>query len=124
MRSNLVVIASPVDDDVSSLDKRCKPVLVEALVADLAIDSSQYSRSASACPAQSTGIRCRVVASKRCMWVAAEAGYLIQHADDVGATDAINVDALVVEVVDDRQALEPAPVGQRITDKVHAPHRI
>ncbi len=59
--------------------------------------------------------------------VAAEPRSLIQHAHEVGATDAMvdrDVDALVGKVVGDRQALQAAPVGQRVADEVHAPYRI
>lgn len=46
--------------------------------------------------------------------VATETSGLVQHADHVGATDAVihrNVDAFVAEVVGDGEALEPTTIG-------------
>ena len=59
--------------------------------------------------------------------VASETSDLVQNADHVGATDAVvdgDIHTLVGEIVGDGQALEPAAVGQRITDKVHAEHLV
>lgn len=59
--------------------------------------------------------------------VTAEAGRLVQQAHYIGTTDAVvdgDVHALAGEVVGDRQALDPASVGQRIADEVHAPHGV
>lgn len=39
MRPDLVVVAPPVSDDLACLGKRGEPVLVEALVAELAVEA-------------------------------------------------------------------------------------
>lgn len=47
-----------------------------------------------------------------------------KQAHDVRAADAVvhgNVHAFAGEVIDDGQALDPAAIGQRVEDEVHAP---
>ena len=39
VRSDLVVVATPLGDDVAGLSQRREPVLVEALVAELAVEA-------------------------------------------------------------------------------------
>ena len=141
VRSDLVVVAAPLGEDVAGLSQRREPVLVEALVPELAVEALDVAvLHGSArldqqvldavllrpCDEGPAGELRTVVGAHRPR-VAAEPRSLIQHAHDVGAADAMvdrDVDALVGKVVGDRQALQAAPVGQRVADEIHAPYRI
>lgn len=59
--------------------------------------------------------------------VTAKPRYLLPHAHDVLAADAVvdgDIHALVAEVIGDGQALDAPATGQAVGDKVHAPNFI
>lgn len=141
VRPDLVVVAPPRTDHLAGLDERREAVLVEALVAEFAVEALNKAvlhgtarRDQQVLDAvllrpgdEGPAGELRAVVGAHRPPVAAEPGSLIQHAHEVGAADAMvdrDVDALVGKVVGDRQALQAAPVGQRVADEIHAPDRV
>lgn len=141
MWAHLVVVAAPFGDLCTSLRERREPLLVEALVAELAVEAFDVTvlhglaridqqvldvvpfRPRDEGPAREF----RAIVGPHGARVAAEAGRLVQHAYHVSTTDAVidrDVDALVAEVIGNGQAFEPTTVGQGIADKIHAPDRV
>ena len=116
-------------------------MLVEAFVAELAIeafdvavlhrparlDQQMFDAMALRPGDEGTAGELRPIVGSYRAGITAEAGGPIQHANHIGTADAVvhgDVDAFVAEVVGDGQALESTPIGQRITDEVHAPDRV
>ena len=138
MWSHLVVVSPPLSDDFAGLRQRSEPMLVEAFVAELAVEALDVAvlRGAARFDQEvfdtvllrpgdedATGELGSVVRTNRA-WITTEAGSLVEQTHHVGAADAMihgDVHALASEVIDDGQALDAASIGQRITDKVHAP---
>src|SRR5690606_20208005 len=135
VRSDLVVVPSPLADHLASLRQRGEPVLVEALVAELAVealdvavlhraarlDQQVFDAVALRPGDKDPAGELRTVVGANRPGIAPETGGLVQHAHDIGAADAVidgDVDGLVREVVGHGQALETAAAGQRVTDEV------
>jgi len=141
VRPDLVVIPAPSIDHVAGLGKRREPVLIEALIAELAVEAldvavlhgaarlDQQVRDAVLLRPGDEGPAGELwpIVGTQGARIAAEPGGPLQHPHDTGAADAVvngNVDALVGEVIGDGQAFQAATVGQRVADEIHAPDRI
>lgn len=138
MRPHLVVVDSPARNLNARLLQALEPVLVEALIAELAVEAfdvgvlrglarlvEDVAHALGLGPGHegSAGELRPLVGSHR-LRVAPEARHLVQHSHNVIAADAVidgDVHALVAEVVGDGQALDAPPAGQAIRDEVHAP---
>src|SRR5574343_434880 len=141
VRPHLVVVGPPACDLVARLFQALEPVLVQALVAELAVEALDIGvlRGLAGLVedvAHSLGLRpshegpageLRALVGSDGLRIAPEPGDLVQHAHDVLATNAVidgDVHALVAEVVGHGQALDAPPAGQAVADEVHAPHLV
>lgn len=139
--ANLVVVAPPVGDDLPGLGQRGEPVLIEALVPELAVEAvdvavlhgfarldQQVLDAMSLCPGnKGPAGELGAVVGPHGPWVAAKAGGLVEHPDHVGPANAVvdrDIHALVGEVIGHGQALEPSSVCPGIAHEVHAPDLI
>ena len=138
---HLVVVDAPLTDDIPGLRERLEPVLVQALVAELAVEALDVAvlhrparfdqdvadamlvRPSHEGPAGEL----RAVVGANGQRVAPKARRLVQHARDVSARDPevdADLNALVAEVVGHGQTFDAPSAGQAVTDEVHAPDLI
>ncbi len=138
---HLVEVAAPFSNGHSGLVQRLEPLLVEALVAELAVEAldepilrrlARCDQDVAHAATRGPGHECltgefrSVVGSDGC-GVAAESRGLVEQARHVGARNAVvdrNVHTFMAEVVGHGQALQPSAVGQTVADKIHAPHLV
>ena len=135
------MVLAPDGDGRSGLVQCLEPVVVKALVPELAIEAFDVAvlhgpaklnqdmldavllRPCHRCPARELW---PVVSPDR-LGVTPKCGCSVQQAGDVVATNTIvgrDVHAFMAEVVSHRQALDPPAVGQAVAHKIHAPHLV
>ena len=141
VRPNLVVVPTPCGNLGACLAHALEPVLIEALVAELAVEALDvavlhgpawldqdvpdvvFLRPGDEGPAGEL----RAVVGSDGGRVAPEARRLIQQPGDVQAADAVvhsDLHAFVAEVIGHGQALDAPATGQAVADEVHAPHLV
>lgn len=141
MRSNLVVVLPPGRDGVPGLRQRIEPLLVEAFVPELAVETLDITVLHRAtrlyqdvtnpvglrpCHESAAGEFGSVVGSHRTR-MSTKQTRPIQQPGHILATDAIvssDVHALVAKIVCHGQTLDAPAIGQAVADKIHAPHLI
>lgn len=141
VRPNLVVVPTPCGNLGACLAQALEPVLIEALVAELAVEAldvavlhgtpwldENVADMVLLGPGDEgpAGELRAVIGSDRGR-VAPESRCLVQQPGDVQTADAVvhcNLHAFVAEVVGHGQALDAPPVGQAVADEVHAPHLV
>lgn len=129
VRSDLVVVLAPDGDDLAGLGQGFEPVLIEAFIPELAVEAldvgvlswlawlNQDVLYASCLHPGHEGSACELwaVVAPDGLWVAPESCSPLEDASDVcprhGKVHS-DVDALMGEVIGDRQAFDAAPVGQ------------
>ena len=136
---DFVVVPAPLSDARSGLRQCLKPLLVQALVTKLAVETldvavlhgpawlRQDVPHAVCVGPGHEGPACelRTVVRSHGQWVASEGGRLVEQACDVLPRDPVvygNVHALVAEVIGHRQALDTPAIGQAVRYKIHTPH--
>jgi len=141
VRPDLVEVLPPNGDGRSSLRQCLEPVLVQALVAKLAVEALDVAvlhRPARLDQemANAVGLRprhegpageLRAIVGANGPWIAAEDGCLIEQPGYILARDAIvggDVDTLMAEVICHGQTLDAPTIGQAVADEIHAPHLI
>ena len=131
----LVVVDAPLADDHPGLRERLEPVLVQALVAELAVEAldvavlhgppgldQDMADTVLVRPGhEGSAGEFRAVVGANGQRVAPKARRLIQHARDVLARDTevhADLNALMAEIVGYRQAFDATPAGQTVADEV------
>jgi hypothetical protein len=141
VRPDLVVVLPPDGDRLPGLGQRLEPMLVQAFVPELAVETldvavlhgatrlnqnvtySMGLRPGHECVAGEFG---PVVGSHR-VRMPAKLGRLIQQPSHILVTDAVvgrDVHALVAKIVCHGQTLDAPAIGQAVADKIHAPYLI
>ena len=136
--THLVVVLPPDGDGFSGLGQGFEPVLVEALIPELAVEAfnvgvlgwlarlNQDVLDTSCLHPCHEGPACELwsVVGSDGLWIAPEACGSLKDSGDVRARHGQvyrDVHTFMAEVVGDGQALDAPAVAQRVTDKVQAP---
>jgi hypothetical protein len=139
--SDLVVVLTPVGNLLASLGQCLEPLLVQALIAELAIEAldiavlhgsarldQDVAHTVRMCPGQklATGELGAVVGANG-QRVAPKHRHPVQNACHILARDALvhgDLQALMAEVIGYGQAFDAPAIGQAVRDEIHAPHLV
>jgi hypothetical protein len=141
VRPHLVLVAAPARDLLPGLVQRLEPLLVQALVSELAVEAldvgvlrglagvvDQVLDAAAVGPGhEGAAGELRPLVGTDGPWVASELSHRVEHPCHVLAAHAVvdgDVHALAAEVIDHRQALDAPAAGQRVHHEVGVEERI
>src|SRR5574343_333717 len=137
----LVVVAAPSGNQDTSLGQARKPMVVQTLIPKAAVEAlderilCRFSRldqlelhTVLVSPlVQCLAGKFRPLVSPDRLRIAPETSRLIEHSGHVMSRySEINgeINGLLAEVIDDSQHLDPAAIGQCVTDEIHRPNLV